>query len=135
MPLELLDPTDPGNLTSRDVADLVGVTYRQLDYWCRVGLLGDELAHPGGPGSRRAWSPEVIGRLRLLVALRATGIDPSVLRGPLLEALDAYDAAGQPSAGYALVMADGAIVTTRTGPLDLEHIGPAVVVPLVAIAG
>lgn len=44
-------------LRGSDVAHLADVTYRQLDYWARAGLFGDDLIGPGS-GGRREWKPQ-----------------------------------------------------------------------------
>lgn len=38
--------------------DRHAVTYRQADYWCRAGVMGDALAETDGSGSRRRWTGE-----------------------------------------------------------------------------
>ena len=54
-------------MTSREVCELVGVTYRQLDYWCRLGLVEPTVpAH--GQGSRRLFGPVDVARVRRLAA-------------------------------------------------------------------
>jgi hypothetical protein len=61
-------------LRSVDVASVAGVTYRQLDYWARNGLLGDELVGHGS-GGRRTWKPEHVALaagLGMLAGLNAT---------------------------------------------------------------
>lgn len=49
-----------------EVCRLTGATYRQLDYWCRKGLIpGLSTGH--GSGSRRRWSREQIAEAILLL--------------------------------------------------------------------
>ena len=38
---------------SKVVLDLTGITYRQLDYWARTGLVGSSIRQARGPGSRQ----------------------------------------------------------------------------------
>lgn len=48
----------PRTFTSTQVCDLTGLSYRQVDYWCRTGLL-----HPQGgigSGSSRSFSEEEV---------------------------------------------------------------------------
>lgn len=48
-------------------SDLPGISYRQLDYWCRQGYLK---AATGGTGQRRTWSSaelSIAQRMALLV--------------------------------------------------------------------
>jgi len=50
-----------------EVCALVGITYRQLDYWDRTGIITCE--HPAhGSGSRRLWTHVEITRLKAMVA-------------------------------------------------------------------
>lgn len=50
-----------------------GVTYRQLDYWTRKGILTPEAATPGS-GYARRWSPADLTRVRMLLALTSIGL-------------------------------------------------------------
>lgn len=55
-------------LTTTEVALLVGVTYRQLDYWLRTGAI--EISDPTpGTGFSRTWTEADIERLRCCVAV------------------------------------------------------------------
>lgn len=50
---------DDGLLSSEAVCQLTGLSYRQLDYWCRSGVI--EATVPArGSGSTRRWSPDVV---------------------------------------------------------------------------
>lgn len=42
----------PRSYTSEQILDLTGITYRQLDYWCRCGWLGDSLRWRGSGNFR-----------------------------------------------------------------------------------
>lgn len=50
---------------ARGLTDWTGCTYRQLDYWCRAGLLGDDLRNLGS-GKHRTYLP---GHYELTFAL------------------------------------------------------------------
>ena len=41
---------------SLEVVNIVGCSYRQLDYWCRTGVLGSRLETPVGSGGKRVFS-------------------------------------------------------------------------------
>lgn len=57
-----------GTLTTRQVADLTGLTERQLDSWAReLGVLPGRVGGTPGSGHRREWSDE---QARMLVVLR-----------------------------------------------------------------
>jgi len=36
-----------------EVCRVVGITYRQLDYWARTGLVNPSIREAGGSGTRR----------------------------------------------------------------------------------
>jgi hypothetical protein len=61
-------------LRGADVCRIAGVTYRQLDYWARLGHFGDALIGQGS-GGRRSWRPEHVALscgLGMLASLNAT---------------------------------------------------------------
>jgi len=40
-------------------ASIVGISYRQLDYWARTGLVRPSLLDAAGSGSRREYSYQI----------------------------------------------------------------------------
>lgn len=67
--------TDEPTMTSNQVARSAGVSYRQIDYWCRCGLI-DGTTNPGS-GGRRAFTAAQVRRVHELAAaarLRSTPI-------------------------------------------------------------
>ena len=59
--------------TSDDIIRLSGVSYRQLDYWVRVGVL--RTAYPVvGSGSRRQFHGVELEVVRVVAALRELGL-------------------------------------------------------------
>jgi DNA-binding transcriptional MerR regulator len=55
-------------------AKIVGITYRQLDYWARTDLLRPSLAEATGSGSRRRYSYRDLLELRVIKTLLDAGI-------------------------------------------------------------
>ena len=55
-------------------ADVVGITYRQLDYWARTGLIAPSLVEATGSGSRRLYSYDDLVRLKVIKRLLDNGI-------------------------------------------------------------
>lgn len=51
--------------SSRQICRLAGVSYRQLDYWCRTGLIPGMEGSPGS-GSRRIWDEDQLNRVQHL---------------------------------------------------------------------
>ena len=55
-------------------ASVVGITYRQLDYWTRTGLVRPSLGDATGSGSRREYSYQDLLELRVIKTLLDAGI-------------------------------------------------------------
>lgn len=55
-------------------ADVVGISYRQLDYWARTDLVVPSLADAAGSGSRRVYSYEDLLSLKVIKRLLDNGI-------------------------------------------------------------
>lgn len=63
------------NISSDDMLT-AGITYRQLDHWCKTGYLRPAVASPGS-GYQRKFPPEEREIARLMVSLTAVGVEPS----------------------------------------------------------
>ena len=59
--------------SGREAADIVGITYRQLDYWARTDLIRPSLADAKGSGSRRRYSYRDLVELRMIKTLLDSG--------------------------------------------------------------
>ena len=57
-----------------DTAKIVGITYRQLDYWARTDLIKPSLEEAKGSGSRRKYSYRDLLELRIIKTLLDAGI-------------------------------------------------------------
>jgi DNA-binding transcriptional MerR regulator len=55
-------------------AQIVGITYRQLDYWARTDLVRPSLADASGSGSRRRYSYRDLLELKVIKTLLDSGI-------------------------------------------------------------
>jgi DNA-binding transcriptional MerR regulator len=55
-------------------ATIVGITYRQLDYWARTNLIRPSLTDAAGSGSRRLYSYRDLLELRVIKSLLDAGI-------------------------------------------------------------
>jgi DNA-binding transcriptional MerR regulator len=55
-------------------ASIVGITYRQLDYWARTDLVRPSLVDAAGSGSRRRYSYRELLELRVVKSLLDAGI-------------------------------------------------------------
>ena len=56
------------------VCSIVGITYRQLDYWARTNLLRPSLADARGSGSQRRYSYQDLVELKVIKQLLDAGI-------------------------------------------------------------
>jgi DNA-binding transcriptional MerR regulator len=60
--------------SGRAAAEVVGITYRQLDYWARTDLVRPSLADAKGSGSRRRYSYRDLLELKVIKNLLDAGI-------------------------------------------------------------
>jgi DNA-binding transcriptional MerR regulator len=65
---------DPDGFRGPQVCALVGITYRQLDYWARTGLLRPSLAEARGSGSKRRYSYRDVLELKVIKQLLDAGV-------------------------------------------------------------
>jgi DNA-binding transcriptional MerR regulator len=56
------------------VCSLVGITYRQLDYWARTGLLRPSITDATGSGSQRRYSYSDVLELKVIKRLLDAGL-------------------------------------------------------------
>ncbi|HUO48297.1 MAG TPA: MerR family transcriptional regulator [Acidimicrobiales bacterium] len=66
-------PRDEG-FRGPQVCKLVGITYRQLDYWARTGLLRPSIADARGSGTQRRYSYHDVLELKVIKQLIDAGI-------------------------------------------------------------
>jgi DNA-binding transcriptional MerR regulator len=60
--------------SGKRAAEIVGITYRQLDYWARTDLVRPSVADAQGSGSRRAYSYQDLLELKVIKSLLDAGI-------------------------------------------------------------
>jgi DNA-binding transcriptional MerR regulator len=60
--------------SGRKTAEVVGISYRQLDYWARTDLVTPSLAEARGSGSRRLYSYRDLLELKVIKALLDSGL-------------------------------------------------------------
>ncbi len=65
---------DDQGYSGRTAAEIVGITYRQLDYWARTDLIRPDLADAKGSGSRRRYSYTNLLELKLVKTMLDSGI-------------------------------------------------------------
>lgn len=63
-----------------DVCRIVGISYRQLDYWARTELLTPSVKEAGGSGTQRLYSFQDLVQLRVIKQLLDTGVSLQKIR-------------------------------------------------------
>ncbi len=64
----------PVGFSGRKTAEVVGISYRQLDYWARTDLVTPSLAAARGSGSRRLYSYRDLLELKVIKTLLDSGL-------------------------------------------------------------
>ena len=115
-----------------EVCRVVGITYRQLDYWARTDLVRPSLADARGSGTQRRYSYQDLVRLKVVKSLLDAGVKLQAARA----AIDYLrDDLGEPKWETASLVLDGSnSVLARDGDqlVDLVRKGQGVLnlVPL-----
>ncbi len=65
------------------VCRLIGISYRQLDYWARTGLLRPSLQEASGSGSQRRYSFDDLVHLRVIKSLLDAGMSLKKIRSAI----------------------------------------------------
>ncbi len=65
---------DEAGFSGTRTANIVGITYRQLDYWARTDLIRPSLSDAHGSGSRRRYSYNDLVELKTIKKLLDAGI-------------------------------------------------------------
>lgn len=63
-----------------DVVRIVGISYRQLDYWARTGLVRPSVRDARGSGSQRLYSFQDLALLRLIKRMLDSGVSLQQIR-------------------------------------------------------
>jgi len=116
------------------VCSIVGITYRQLDYWARTDLLRPSLADAAGSGTQRRYSYRDLVALKVIKSLLDGGVSLQTAR----KAIDYLrDHLGENLASASLVIEGTSSVLARTGDdiVDLVRKGQGVlnIVPLAGL--
>lgn len=101
-------------LRAPQVCNLVGITYRQLDYWARTGLLEPSLRQATGSGSQRLYSFTDVVQLKVIKQLLDAGMSLKKIRSAV-EILREQLASEQPLTDVTL-LSDGRTIYAATSP-------------------
>jgi DNA-binding transcriptional MerR regulator len=118
------------------VCSVVGITYRQLDYWARTGLLRPSLADAHGSGSQRLYSYTDLLELKVIKQLLDAGVKLQQARRAI-ECLRAGLGADLATANLVLAGQGSILVQTGEEIVDLLRGGQGVfnIVPLAPVVG
>jgi DNA-binding transcriptional MerR regulator len=108
-----------------DVQKIVGISYRQLDYWARTGLVRPSIRDAGGSGTQRLYSFEDLVVLRTIKKLLDAGVSLQRIRKAIGFLRDNLDA--QPQG--VTIMSDGTGIYACESPdevMDLLQRGQGV---------
>ena len=115
------------------VCAIVGITYRQLDYWARTDLLRPSISEARGSGTQRRYSYRDLVELKVIKRLLDAGISLQSAR----RALACLRSAGEDVASANLVLNEGTTVLVRSGEeiIDLLKGGQGVlnIVPMAGV--
>jgi DNA-binding transcriptional MerR regulator len=125
-----------GGFGQKQVCSIVGITYRQLDYWARTDLVRPSIADAKGSGSQRCYSYGDVLELKVIKSLLDAGFKlPHVRKaiGYLRESM------GEDLASANLVLDGSSSVLCRTDEeiIDLLRSGQGVlnIVPVAGLKG
>ncbi len=127
-------PTVAASFSGKRTAEIVGITYRQLDYWARTDLVRPSLADANGSGTRRRYSYKDLLELKVIKTLLDAGIRLESVREVFSFMREQL---GEDVASANLVIHGSTSVLTRSGEelIDLVRKGQGVlnVLPLAGI--
>jgi DNA-binding transcriptional MerR regulator len=107
-------PTSPEDVGYRGptACTAAGITYRQLDYWARTGLVEPSVRPASGSGSQRLYGFRDILALKIVKRLLDTGISLQQIR----TAVAYLHEQGASDMAQVTLMSDGASVYACTSP-------------------
>jgi len=118
------------------VCKLVGITYRQLDYWARTDLIRPSLADAKGSGTQRRYAYKDLVELKVIKSLLDAGVS---LRSARTAIEYLRDNLGEDIGAASLVLNGAGSVLARTDGeiVDLVRKGQGVlnIVPLGGVVG
>lgn len=102
------------------VCKLVGITYRQLDYWARTDLLKPSLAEAQGSGTQRLYSFSDIVQLKVVKRLLDAGMSLKRIRSAV-QILREQMESDEPLANVTL-LSDGQTIYAASSPDELVDV-------------
>jgi DNA-binding transcriptional MerR regulator len=68
------------HFSGKKACEIVGISYRQLDYWARTDLIRPSVAEAAGSGSRRRYSYRDLLELKIIKTLLDAGLKLEMVR-------------------------------------------------------
>jgi DNA-binding transcriptional MerR regulator len=102
------------------VCSLVGITYRQLDYWARTGLITPSLQRAAGSGSQRLYAFPDIVQLKVVKRLLDAGMSLKKIRRAM-DILRAELASETPLSNVTL-LSDGKTIYAAHSPSEVVDV-------------
>src|SRR6202167_2336122 len=93
------------------VCNIVGITYRQLDYWARTDLMRPSISDAKGSGTQRVYAYTDLLQLKVIKQLLDAGVSLRSTR----KAIECLRASGTDVASASLVIADDQTVLANSG--------------------
>jgi len=120
-----LDTPDGEGFSGKQACEIVGITYRQLDYWDRQGVVSPSLRAAHGSGTQRKYSYRDLVRLRVVKRITDAGVKLKNAR-KAIEYLREDQGADWQTAS--IVFAEGSSILARDGDalIDLVKQGQGV---------
>ncbi|MEO5898842.1 MAG: MerR family transcriptional regulator [Ilumatobacteraceae bacterium] len=120
--------------TGTKAKSIVGITYRQLDYWARTDLVRPSLVDAAGSGSRRLYSYQDLLELRVIKSLLDAGIKLESVRRAFVYMREHMDA---DIASAHLVISGNDVMVCQGGDLIdvMNRAGQGVLVNVLALGG
>ncbi len=110
-PTEILGTAARAGFRGPQVCNVVGITYRQLDYWARTDLLRPSITDAKGSGSQRVYSYTDLLQLKVIKQLLDAGVSLRSTR----KAIECLRASGESVASASLVIGDDRTVLAHSG--------------------
>lgn len=122
------------NYSGKKAAEIVGISYRQLDYWARTDLIRPSVTDAAGSGSRRQYSYRDLLELKVVKSMLDAGIKLESVR-TAFEYLRVE--LGENVASARLVIGGGKAILVRDDAelLDVINTGQFVMTSLLSLDG
>ena len=108
-------PADDVGYRGPTACAVAGITYRQLDYWARTGLVTPSVRDATGSGTQRLYSFRDVLLLKLVRRLLDTGISLQNIR----TAISQLRAGGAEDLADITLLSDGTTVYECTSPTEI----------------